>query len=128
MSRPVVTSGGITLPRAHTGGAAPGTTGVTVFRSDGGVSNPPAAHSGGVAVTTTHAAAIQHPPAAHIAQPSLVGQQPPPALKAEQISKFLEYSALKAEQISKFWESRVFWKYECYLSFTKANDLADLDD
>ena len=50
-SRPsVVTSGSqISLPRAHPGGPAPGTTGVTVYRSDGGaVSNPPAAHSGGI--------------------------------------------------------------------------------
>ncbi len=80
----------ISLPRAHAGGAAPGTTGVTVFRSDG-VTNPPAAHSGGVAVTTTPGAGSnQQPPAAHIAQPSLVGQQPPTALKTEQISKSFE--------------------------------------
>ena len=83
-----VTSG---LPRAHAGGSAPGTTGVTVYRSDGASANPPAAHSGGVAVTTTPSAANQQqPPVAHVAQPSMVSQQPPPNLKTEQISKFWE--------------------------------------
>jgi hypothetical protein len=91
-SRPSVTSVGgsqISLPRAHPGGPAPGTTGVTVYRSDGGaVSNPPAAHSGGIAVTTTpsSAASSQQPPAAHIGGPSGMNQ-PPTNLKAEQISK-----------------------------------------
>ena len=91
-SRPSVTSVGgsqISLPRAHPGGPAPGTTGVTVYRSDGGaVSNPPAAHSGGIAVTTTPSsvASSQQPPAAHIGGPSGMNQ-PPTNLKAEQISK-----------------------------------------
>jgi len=90
-SRPSVTSVGgsqISLPRAHPGGPAPGTTGVTVYRSDGGaVSNPPAAHSGGIAVTTTpsSAASSQQPPAAHIGGPSGMNQ-PPTNLKAEQIT------------------------------------------
>lgn len=76
----------ISLPRAHAGGAPPGTTGVTVYRSDG-PSNPPAAHSGGVAVTTTPSAVSsqQQPPLAHHPS-SVVGQQPPPALKTEQIT------------------------------------------
>ena len=52
------------------------------------MSNPPAAHSGGIAVTTTpsSAASSQQPPAAHIGGPSGMNQ-PPTNLKAEQISK-----------------------------------------
>ena len=112
-SRPSVTSVGgsqISLPRAHPGGPAPGTTGVTVYRSDGGaVSNPPAAHSGGIAVTTTpsSAASSQQPPAAHIGGPSGMNQ-PPTNLKAEQISKssfqkFREIVMGKAFTLSRNW-------------------------
>ena len=94
-SRPNVSSGTapasqqISLPRvAHAGGPNPGSTGVTVYRSDSSA-NPPAAHSGGVAVTTTPSAAssTQQPPAAHHAQATVVNQQPPTTINPEQISK-----------------------------------------
>ena len=76
----------ISLPRvAHAGGPPSGPTGVTVYRSDS--SNPPLAHSGGVAVTTTPtASSTQQPPAAHHT-PTVVNQQPPTTITPEQISK-----------------------------------------
>ena len=78
----------ISLPRvAHAGGPPSGPTGVTVYRSDS--SNPPLAHSGGVAVTTTPtASSTQQPPAAHHT-PTVVNQQPPTTITPEQISKGL---------------------------------------